>query len=167
MTDKLEDTSLRLKDEMDLYRKMMDKLRQNRLQFQKEKEEMQEVGGTILSGHSRCLHSASLLFPADAAQRCLSPFSLTLSLPLSLLLQLIEDLRRELEHLQLFKLETERPGRGRSSSSGLADFNCRTRETELEHEVKRLKQVEMDSFTHAFLCFFPGAHKHSGREDLA
>ncbi|XP_074486549.1 rab11 family-interacting protein 4B isoform X4 [Sebastes fasciatus] len=95
MTDKLEDTSLRLKDEMDLYRKMMDKLRQNRYQFQKEKEAMQE---------------------------------------------LIEDLRRELEHLQLFKLEAERPGRSRSSSSGLADFNSRTREVELEHEVKRLKQ---------------------------
>ncbi|XP_038569663.1 rab11 family-interacting protein 4B isoform X4 [Micropterus salmoides] len=95
MTDKLEDTSLRLKDEMDLYRKMMDKLRQNRHQFQKEKDDMQE---------------------------------------------LIEDLRRELEHLQLFKLETERPGRSRSSSSGLADFNSRTREVELEHEVKRLKQ---------------------------
>ncbi|XP_027138900.1 rab11 family-interacting protein 4B isoform X2 [Larimichthys crocea] len=95
MTDKLEDTSLRLKDEMDLYRKMMDKLRQNRQQYQKEKDAMQE---------------------------------------------LIEDLRRELEHLQLFKLETERPGRSRSSSSGLADFNNRTREVELEHEVKRLKQ---------------------------
>lgn len=95
MTDKLEDTSLRLKDEMDLYRKMMDKLKQNRQQFQKEREAMQE---------------------------------------------LIEDLRRELEHLQLFKLETEKPGRGRSSSSGLADFNYRTREMELEHEVKRLKQ---------------------------
>ncbi|XP_035037594.1 rab11 family-interacting protein 4B isoform X2 [Hippoglossus stenolepis] len=95
MTDKLEDTSLRLRDEMDLYRKMMDKLRQNRLQFQKEKDAMQE---------------------------------------------LIEDLRRELEHLQLFKLETERPGRGRTSSTSLADFNCRTREVELEHEVKRLKQ---------------------------
>ncbi|XP_060916240.1 rab11 family-interacting protein 4B isoform X3 [Labrus mixtus] len=54
--------------------------------------------------------------------------------------ELIEDLRRELEHLQLFKLETERPGRSRSSSSSLADFNCRTREVELEHEVKRLKQ---------------------------
>ncbi|XP_059195520.1 rab11 family-interacting protein 4B isoform X2 [Centropristis striata] len=54
--------------------------------------------------------------------------------------ELIEDLRRELEHLQLFKLETERPGRSRSSSSGLADFNSRTREVELEHEVKRLKQ---------------------------
>ncbi|XP_071359381.1 rab11 family-interacting protein 4B isoform X3 [Trachinotus anak] len=95
MTDKLEDTSLRLKDEMDLYRKMMDKLRQNRLQFQKEKEAMQE---------------------------------------------LIEDLRRELEHLQLFKLEAERPGRSRTSSSSLADFSSRTREVELEHEVKRLKQ---------------------------
>lgn len=95
MTDKLEDTSLRLKDEMDLYRKMMDKLKQNRQQFQKEKEAMQE---------------------------------------------LIEDLRRELEHLQLFKLEAEKPSRGRSSSSGLMDFTSRTREVELEHEVKRLKQ---------------------------
>ncbi|KAK7929955.1 hypothetical protein WMY93_006350 [Mugilogobius chulae] len=95
MTDKLEDTSLRLKDEMDLYKKMMDKLRQNRQQFQKEKDAMQE---------------------------------------------LIEDLRRELEHLQLFKLEAERPSRGRSSSSSLSDFNSRSREVELEHEVKRLKQ---------------------------
>ncbi|RVE76311.1 hypothetical protein OJAV_G00008310 [Oryzias javanicus] len=95
MTNKLEDTSLRLKDEMDLYRKMMDKLKQNRQQFQKEKEAMQE---------------------------------------------LIEDLRRELEHLQLFKLEAEKPGRSRSSSSGLADLSCRTREVELEHEVKRLRQ---------------------------
>lgn len=95
MTDKLEDTSLRLKDEMDLYRKMMDKLKQNRQQFQKEKEAMQE---------------------------------------------LIEDLRRELEHLQLFKLEAEKPSRGRSSSSGLSDYCSRTREVELEHEVKRLKQ---------------------------
>lgn len=43
MTDKLEDTSLRLKDEMDLYRKMMDKLRQNRHEFQKEREAMQAV----------------------------------------------------------------------------------------------------------------------------
>ncbi|XP_024145594.1 rab11 family-interacting protein 4B isoform X2 [Oryzias melastigma] len=95
MTNKLEDTSLRLKDEMDLYRKMMDKLKQNRQQFQQEKEAMQE---------------------------------------------LIEDLRRELEHLQLFKLEAEKPGRSRSSSSGLADLSCRTREVELEHEVKRLRQ---------------------------
>ncbi|KAJ0050732.1 hypothetical protein NL108_005119 [Boleophthalmus pectinirostris] len=95
MTDKLEDTSLRLKDEMDLYKKMMDKLRQNRQQFQKEKDAMQE---------------------------------------------LIEDLRRELEHLQLFKMEAERPGRGRSSSSSLSDFSSRSREVELEHEVKRHKQ---------------------------
>ncbi|KAJ3601125.1 hypothetical protein NHX12_032098 [Muraenolepis orangiensis] len=89
MTDKLEDTSLRLKDEMDLYRKMMDKLWHNRHHFQKEKEAMQE---------------------------------------------LIDDLRRELEHLELFKLETEHPGEGR----GLAEYNTRTRE--IQHEVKRLKQ---------------------------
>ncbi|KAL1005956.1 hypothetical protein UPYG_G00066120 [Umbra pygmaea] len=54
--------------------------------------------------------------------------------------ELIEDLRRELEHLQLFKLETEKPGRGRSSTSSLTEFNTKTREMELEHEVKRLKQ---------------------------
>lgn len=48
MTNKLEDTSLRLKDEMDLYRKMMDKLKQNRQQFQQEKEAMQEVRRLIL-----------------------------------------------------------------------------------------------------------------------
>ncbi|XP_061588079.1 rab11 family-interacting protein 4B isoform X2 [Cololabis saira] len=54
--------------------------------------------------------------------------------------ELIEDLRRELEHLQLFKLDAEKPGRGRSSSSSLADFSNRGREVELEHEVKRLKQ---------------------------
>ncbi|XP_076852878.1 rab11 family-interacting protein 4A isoform X2 [Brachyhypopomus gauderio] len=95
MTDKLEDTSLRLKDEMDLYRKIMDKLWQNRHEFQKEREAMQD---------------------------------------------LIEDLRRELEHLQHFKLETERPGRGRNSSAGLAEYNARAREIELEHEVKRLRQ---------------------------
>uniref|UniRef100_A0A665UAY5 RAB11 family interacting protein 4 (class II) a n=1 Tax=Echeneis naucrates TaxID=173247 RepID=A0A665UAY5_ECHNA len=91
VTDKLEDTSLRLKDEMDLYRKIMDKLWQNRHEFQKEKEAMQE---------------------------------------------LIDDLRRELEYLQLFKLEMEHPGKGK----GLSEYNAKTREVEMEHEVKRLKQ---------------------------
>uniref|UniRef100_A0A8C4IP34 Rab11 family-interacting protein 4A n=1 Tax=Dicentrarchus labrax TaxID=13489 RepID=A0A8C4IP34_DICLA len=91
MTDKLEDTSLRLKDEMDLYRKIMDKLWHNRHEFQKEKEAMQE---------------------------------------------LIDDLRRELEYLQCFKLEMEHPGKGK----GLSEYNARTREIEMEHEVKRLKQ---------------------------
>ncbi|XP_016370500.1 rab11 family-interacting protein 4B isoform X2 [Sinocyclocheilus rhinocerous] len=43
MTDKLEDTSLRLKDEMDVYKKMMDKLRQNRNEFQRERDTMQEL----------------------------------------------------------------------------------------------------------------------------
>uniref|UniRef100_A0A8C9Z2H1 RAB11 family interacting protein 4 (class II) a n=1 Tax=Sander lucioperca TaxID=283035 RepID=A0A8C9Z2H1_SANLU len=91
MTDKLEDTGLRLKDEMDLYRKIMDKLWHNRHEFQKEKEAMQE---------------------------------------------LIDDLRRELEYLQMFKLEMEHPGQGK----GLSEYNTRTREIEMEHEVKRLKQ---------------------------
>ncbi|XP_061568081.1 rab11 family-interacting protein 4A [Cololabis saira] len=91
MTDKLEDTSLRLSDELDLYRKIMDKLWHNRHEFQKEKEAMQE---------------------------------------------LIDDLRRELEYLQLFKLEMEHPGKGKR----LSEFNAKTREVEMEHEVKRLKQ---------------------------
>ncbi|XP_058258283.1 rab11 family-interacting protein 4B isoform X1 [Hemibagrus wyckioides] len=95
MTDKLEDTSLRLKDEMDLYRKMMDKLRQNRNDYQREREAMQE---------------------------------------------LIEELRRELEHLQLYKLEAERLGRIRRSSISLSDYSTRTRESDLEQEMKRLKQ---------------------------
>ncbi|XP_029067633.1 rab11 family-interacting protein 4 isoform X1 [Monodon monoceros] len=54
--------------------------------------------------------------------------------------ELIEDLRKELEHLQMYKLDCERPGRGRGSSSSLGEFNARAREVELEHEVKRLKQ---------------------------
>uniref|UniRef100_A0A8C6L1A1 RAB11 family interacting protein 4 (class II) a n=1 Tax=Nothobranchius furzeri TaxID=105023 RepID=A0A8C6L1A1_NOTFU len=91
MTDKLEDTSLRLKDEMDLYRMIMDKLWHDRHEFQKEKESMQE---------------------------------------------LIDDLRRELDYLQLFKLEMEHPG----MSKGLSEYNAKTREMEMEHEVKRLKQ---------------------------
>ncbi|XP_069511056.1 rab11 family-interacting protein 4 isoform X4 [Ambystoma mexicanum] len=53
--------------------------------------------------------------------------------------ELIEDLRKELEHLQLYKLDCERPGRGRSSSSSLSEFNAKTREVEMEHEIKRLK----------------------------
>lgn len=52
----------------------------------------------------------------------------------------------------MFKLETERPGRGRSSSSGLSDFSSRTREVELEHEVKRLKQVAMKSSLFQHVC---------------
>uniref|UniRef100_H9G6K3 FIP-RBD domain-containing protein n=1 Tax=Anolis carolinensis TaxID=28377 RepID=H9G6K3_ANOCA len=55
------------------------------------------------------------------------------------LLPLIEDLRKQLEHLQLFKLEAEQR-RGRSSSIGLQEYNSRTRETELEQEIRRLKQ---------------------------
>lgn len=75
MTDKLEDTSLRLKDEMDLYRKMMDKLRQNRNQFQKEKENMQEVRETVLCNQ---MQTQSGLF---ALQLTLFPLFSILSSP--------------------------------------------------------------------------------------
>ncbi|XP_075436014.1 rab11 family-interacting protein 4 isoform X2 [Ascaphus truei] len=53
--------------------------------------------------------------------------------------ELIEDLRKELEHLQLFKLDCERPGRGRSSSSSMSEFNAKARELELEQEMRRMK----------------------------
>lgn len=120
MSDRLEDTSLRLKDEMDLYKRMMDKLRQNRLEFQKEREATQEVSHRPgPQGFSQCHCCLTTVFSPS---------------------QLIEDLRRELEHLQMYKLDCERPGRGRSAS-GLGEFNARAREVELEHEVKRLKQV--------------------------
>ncbi|XP_029413566.1 rab11 family-interacting protein 3 isoform X8 [Nannospalax galili] len=53
--------------------------------------------------------------------------------------ELIEDLRKQLEHLQLLRLEAEQR-RGRSSSLGLQEYNSRARESELEQEVRRLKQ---------------------------
>lgn len=62
MSDRLEDTSLRLKDEMDLYKRMMDKLRQNRLEFQKEREATQEVSQRPRSPR---LLSVSLLLPTN------------------------------------------------------------------------------------------------------
>lgn len=55
MSDRLEDTSLRLKDETDLYKRMIDKLRQNRLEFQKEREATQEVGPGRRWGHQGSL----------------------------------------------------------------------------------------------------------------
>uniref|UniRef100_A0A3P8W8A7 RAB11 family interacting protein 4 (class II) a n=1 Tax=Cynoglossus semilaevis TaxID=244447 RepID=A0A3P8W8A7_CYNSE len=50
--------------------------------------------------------------------------------------ELIDDLRREVEYLQVYKLEMENPGKGK----GLSELNAKTRESEMELEVKRLKQ---------------------------
>lgn len=63
--------------------------------------------------------------------------------------QLIEDLRKQLEHLQLYKLEAEAK-RGRTPGAGLQEYQTRTREAELEQEIKRLKQVAKES---SFCCF--------------
>ncbi|XP_058891634.1 rab11 family-interacting protein 3-like isoform X4 [Acipenser ruthenus] len=52
---------------------------------------------------------------------------------------MIEDLRKQLEFLQLYKLEAEARC-GHSASAGLQEYNSRTREAELEQEVRRLKQ---------------------------
>ncbi|CAM9313388.1 unnamed protein product [Lampetra fluviatilis] len=60
--------------------------------------------------------------------------------------ELIEELRRELEGLQLLRLEAERSAalggarRRLGSSTGLQEYQARTREVELEHEVRRLRQ---------------------------
>ncbi|XP_036390381.1 rab11 family-interacting protein 3 [Megalops cyprinoides] len=53
--------------------------------------------------------------------------------------ELIEDLRKQLEHLQLYKLEVEAKS-GRSPGAGLQEYQSRTREQELEQEIRRLKQ---------------------------
>uniref|UniRef100_W5LJT5 RAB11 family interacting protein 3 (class II) n=1 Tax=Astyanax mexicanus TaxID=7994 RepID=W5LJT5_ASTMX len=53
--------------------------------------------------------------------------------------EVIEDLRKQLEHLQLFKLETE-ARRGRLPGAGLQEYNTHMRENELEQEIRRLKQ---------------------------
>uniref|UniRef100_A0A147A9Z7 Rab11 family-interacting protein 3 n=1 Tax=Fundulus heteroclitus TaxID=8078 RepID=A0A147A9Z7_FUNHE len=53
--------------------------------------------------------------------------------------ELIEDLRKQLEHLQLYKLEAEAK-RGRTPGAGLQEYQSRTREAELEQEIRRLKQ---------------------------
>lgn len=67
----------------------------------------------------------------------------------------------------MYKLDCERPGRGRSSS-GLGEFNARAREVELEHEVKRLKQVgpramssgfEGGWVSHSGFCLEGGSHE--------
>lgn len=63
--------------------------------------------------------------------------------------QLIEDLRKQLEHLQLYKLEAEAK-RGRTPGAGLQEYQTRTREAELEQEIRRLKQV-----VHLFLYLPP------------
>lgn len=119
MTDQLEDTSLRLKDEMDLYRTIMDKLWHNRHEFQKEKASMQEV----TQSDPEHQHYIYILTNIDF---------------ISIIFQLIDDLRREVDYLQLFKLEMEHPGKGK----GLSEFHAKTKEMEMEHEVRRLKQVQ-------------------------
>lgn len=67
--------------------------------------------------------------------------------------ELIEDLRKQLEHLQLYKLEAEAK-RGRTPGAGLQEYQTRTREAELEQEIKRLKQVAHLNFLplHSLLC---------------
>lgn len=67
--------------------------------------------------------------------------------------QLIEDLRKQLEHLQLYKLEAEAK-RGRTPGAGLQEYQTRTREAELEQEIRRLKQVVNPFLFFRLLTFF-------------
>lgn len=89
--------------------------------------------------------------------------------------QLIEDLRKQLEHLQLYKLEAEAK-RGRTPGAGLQEYQTRTREAELEQEIRRLKQVVhpfliqalnfmcMLSFSDLWLLTLPGQPHSEGAE---
>ena len=60
VTEQLEDSRLRLKDEMDLYREVLDQLWLLRHQFHKEKEAMQEVSSapSAFSSNQHASHSA-------------------------------------------------------------------------------------------------------------
>lgn len=120
LLDEIEELTLRLRDEQEKKRKMRNKLSQERHQFQRDKEATQEVSG---GGGAPVTASLGTVLTGPPCHW-----------------QLIEDLRRQLEHLQLFKLETEQR-RGRSSSAGLQEYHTRARESELEQEVRRLKQV--------------------------
>ncbi|CAJ0957439.1 unnamed protein product [Ranitomeya imitator] len=55
--------------------------------------------------------------------------------------EVIEELRRELEQTQLLRLEMEQR-MGVGNSAALQEYNSRTKEAELEHEVRRLKQEQ-------------------------
>ncbi|KAM4025325.1 uncharacterized protein ACNLHF_025880 isoform 2-T2 [Anomaloglossus baeobatrachus] len=55
--------------------------------------------------------------------------------------EVIEELRRELEQTQLLRLEMEQR-MGLGNSAALQEYNSRTREAELEHEVRKLKQEQ-------------------------
>eukprot|EP00069_Balaena_mysticetus_P016014 bmy_01872T0 len=125
LLDEIEELSLRLSEEQENRRKLGDRLSHERHQFQRDKEATQEVS-TEPRGPP----------PHWRSDRPRGPEAKLSQPPL---LQLIEDLRKQLEHLQLFKLEAEQR-RGRSSSAGLQEYNSRTRESELEQEVRRLKQ---------------------------
>ncbi|OXB60073.1 hypothetical protein ASZ78_000976 [Callipepla squamata] len=123
LLDEIEDLTVQLTEEQENKRKMGDKLSQERHQFQKEKESTQEVGSD--KTRQLCISSFNAISKANFREFGHG--------------WLIEDLRKQLEHLQLFKLECEQR-RGRSSSMGLQEYNSRTRETELEQEIKQLKQ---------------------------
>ncbi|XP_073504380.1 uncharacterized protein [Phyllobates terribilis] len=55
--------------------------------------------------------------------------------------EVIEELRRELEQTQLLRLEMEQR-MGVGNSAALQEYNSRTKEAELEQEVRRLKQEQ-------------------------
>ena len=84
MTDQLEDSSLQLKDEMELYREVVDQLWLHRHQFHKEKEAMQEVSSapSAISSNQQASHvpvrtrtgvSPSLCDAGDAVSMVMVP----------------------------------------------------------------------------------------------
>ncbi|XP_072339993.1 rab11 family-interacting protein 4A isoform X3 [Scyliorhinus torazame] len=57
--------------------------------------------------------------------------------------ELIEDLRKELEYLQIFQLDSERAVWSRNPASNAIEISFRSKEMELEYEAKRLKQENL------------------------
>ncbi|XP_056392428.1 rab11 family-interacting protein 3 isoform X2 [Hyla sarda] len=97
--------------------KLMDEVEELQRQLKEHQEQNKKLGGKL----SKEKHKQQL-----EKERCQ---------------EVIEELRRELEQTQLLRLEMEQR-LGLGNSTALQEYNSRTRESELEQEVRRLKQEQ-------------------------
>ncbi|KAM3915962.1 rab11 family-interacting protein 3 [Leptodactylus fuscus] len=107
-------TTQRLEEEK---HKLLDQVEELQRQLKENQEQNRKLGGKL----SKEKHKQQL-----EKERCQ---------------EVIEELRRELEQTQLLRLEMEQR-MGLGNSAALQEYNSRTREAELEHEVRRLKQEQ-------------------------
>ncbi|XP_072273688.1 rab11 family-interacting protein 3 isoform X2 [Pyxicephalus adspersus] len=97
--------------------KLLDQIEDLQHQLQEHQEQNRKLGGKL----SKEMHKQQ-----TEKERCQ---------------EVIEELRRELEQMQLMRLEMEQR-MGLGNSAALQEYNSRTREAELEQEVRRLKQEQ-------------------------